>query len=114
MSIRSERKEEHLKLAQMFFNKEKYNSFDQMHLLRPALPESKVDQSVLATEMFNKSVSAPFFINAMTGGSKQSLIINQALGKIAHQEKIALALGSASILAKEKDQLESLDRKSVV
>lgn len=60
MSIRSERKEEHLKLAQMFFNKEKYNSFDQMHLLRPALPESKVDQSVLATEMFNKSVSAPF------------------------------------------------------
>ena len=107
MSIRSERKEEHLKLAQIFFNKEKYNSFDQMHLLRPALPESKVDQSVLATEMFNKSVSAPFFINAMTGGSKQSLIINQALGKIAHQEKIALALGSASILAKEKDQLES-------
>lgn len=107
MSIRSERKEEHLKLAQMFFNKEKYNSFDQMHLLRPALPESKVDQSVLATEMFNKSVSAPFFINAMTGGSKQSLIVNQALGKIAHQEKIALALGSASILAKEKDQLES-------
>lgn len=43
----------------------------------------------------------------MTGGSKQSLIVNQALGKIAHQEKIALALGSASILAKEKDQLES-------
>ena len=107
MSIRSERKEEHLKLAQMFFNEEKYNSFDQMHLLRPALPERKVDRTILATEMFNKSVSAPFFINAMTGGSKQSLIINQALGKIAHQEKIALALGSASILAKEKDQLES-------
>ena len=33
-------------------------------MLRPALPVSKVDQSVLATEMFNKSVSAPFFINA--------------------------------------------------
>lgn len=107
MSIRSERKEEHLKLAQMFFNKEKYNSFDEMHLLRPALPESKVDQSVLATEMFEKNVSAPFFINAMTGGSTQSLRINQILGKIAQKENIALALGSASILTKEKDQLES-------
>ncbi len=47
MSIRSERKEEHLKLAQMFFNKEKYNSFDQLHLLRPALPETKVDPTIL-------------------------------------------------------------------
>ena len=47
MSIRSERKEEHLKLAQMFFNKQKYNSFDQLHLLRPALPETKVDTQIL-------------------------------------------------------------------
>lgn len=107
MSIRSERKEEHLKLAQMFFNKEKYNSFDQLHLLRPALPETKVDPAILATEMFGKNISAPFFINAMTGGSAASKRINQALGKIAHQQNIALALGSASILAKEKEQLES-------
>lgn len=107
MSIRSERKEEHLKLAQMFFNKENYNSFDQLNLLRPALPETKVDPKILTTSMFQKSVAAPFFINAMTGGSPQSKIINQALGKIANQEKIALALGSASILAKEKEQIDS-------
>lgn len=107
MSIRSERKEEHLKLAQMFFNKQKYNSFDQLHLLRPALPETKVDPKILATEMFKKSVSAPFFINAMTGGSAKSKIINQALGRVASNEKIALALGSASILAKESNQLDS-------
>ena len=43
MSKRSERKEEHLALAQMFFDKERQNSFDQVHLLRPALPEAKVD-----------------------------------------------------------------------
>lgn len=107
MSIRSERKEEHLKLAQMFFNKQKYNSFDQLHLLRPALPETNVDPTILATEMFKKSVSAPFFINAMTGGSPKSKIVNQALGKVAAKEKVALALGSASILAKEDDQLDS-------
>lgn len=107
MSIRSTRKEEHLALAQKFYNQEKLNSFDQMHLVRPALPETKVDLAVLTTEMFGKTVNAPFFINAMTGGSKKSYFINQALGKIACQTKIALALGSASILVKERDQLDS-------
>lgn len=107
MSIRSERKEEHLKLAQMFFNKQKYNSFDQLHLLRPALPETKVDTQILGVEMFKKRVSAPFFINAMTGGSQESKVVNKALGHVAAKEKIALALGSASILAKEEDQLDS-------
>ena len=76
MSIRSQRKEEHLKLAQMFFNKEKYNSFDQLHLLRPALPETKVDINILATKMFNKNVSDPFFIYAITGGSDKCKVIN--------------------------------------
>ncbi|CCI85585.1 type 2 isopentenyl-diphosphate Delta-isomerase [Lactobacillus pasteurii] len=107
MSIRSKRKEEHLTLAQMFFDKEKVNSFDQMHLLRPTLPESVVDPNSIKTRMFGKDLDAPFFINAMTGGSAKSLKINQALGKIAHQEKIAFALGSASILVNENDQLES-------
>lgn len=107
MSIRSTRKEEHLALAQKFYQHEKLNSFDQMHLVRPALPETKVDLAVIITEMFGKKVNAPFFINAMTGGSKKSYFINQALGKVACQTQIALALGSASILAKETDELDS-------
>lgn len=108
MSKRSERKEEHLALAQMFFNEKKQNSFDQMHLLRPALPETKVDLKSIETSMFGKKVSAPFFINAMTGGSKKSYKVNKALGEIAHQANIAMALGSASILIKEKkEQFES-------
>lgn len=107
MSIRSKRKEEHLALAQMFFNEEKQNSFDQMHLVRPALPETEVNIDSIKTTMFGKNLDAPFFINAMTGGSEKSRIINQALGRIANQEKIALALGSASILVKEKNWLDS-------
>ncbi|MCT6807547.1 MAG: type 2 isopentenyl-diphosphate Delta-isomerase [Lactobacillus panisapium] len=107
MSIRSTRKEEHLALAQKFYENEKSNSFDQMHLVRPALPETNVNLQAISTKMFGKTVSAPFFINAMTGGSKKSFAINQALGKIAQQTHIALALGSASILVKEADQLDS-------
>ncbi|MDF7668315.1 type 2 isopentenyl-diphosphate Delta-isomerase [Lactobacillus sp. ESL0703] len=107
MSIRSKRKEEHLALAQTFFQSEKANSFDQMHLLRPALPETKVDLAAIKTTMFGKEINAPFFINAMTGGSPKSLTINKELGKIANQTKIGLALGSASILVKEHAQLDS-------
>ncbi|WEV40695.1 type 2 isopentenyl-diphosphate Delta-isomerase [Lactobacillus sp. ESL0681] len=107
MSIRSNRKEEHLALAQEFFDANKKNNFDQMHLLRPALPESKAALATIKTSMFGKSVNAPFFINAMTGGSPKSLAINRTLGQIAGKTKIALALGSASILVKEPDQLAS-------
>ena len=107
MSIRSNRKEEHLDLAQKFYQNEKPNSFDQMHLVRPALPETKVDLRTIQTTMFGKKIAAPFFINAMTGGSRRSYLINKELGRIAKKTNIALALGSASILTKEPDLLDS-------
>lgn len=107
MSKRSQRKEEHLALAQMFFDKKKLNSFDQLHLVRPTLPETKVDLKNITTTLFNKKIAAPFFIEAMTGGSPKSKVINQQLGHVAAKTKIPLALGSASILAKEEAQLSS-------
>ncbi|AWM75329.1 type 2 isopentenyl-diphosphate Delta-isomerase [Lactobacillus kullabergensis] len=107
MSIRSNRKEEHLDLAQKFYQNEKPNSFDKMHLVRPALPETKVDLRTIQTTMFGKMIAAPFFINAMTGGSRRSYLINKELGRIAKKTNIALALGSASILTKEPDLLDS-------
>ena len=107
MSLRSNRKEEHLDLAQKFYQDEKPNSFDKMHLVRPALPETKVDLEAIKTTMFGKKIAAPFFINAMTGGSHRSYLINKELGRIANKTNIALALGSASILTKEPDLLDS-------
>lgn len=106
MSQRSSRKEEHLALAQMFFNI-KNNSFDQVHLLRPALPETVVDKQVIKTSWLGKKIDAPFFINAMTGGSEKSKSINKGLAHVASKANIAMALGSGSILAKEYDQLDT-------
>ena len=107
MSQRSQRKEEHLALAKMFFNKNNNSDFDKVHLLRPALPETKIDNQVIQTTMFGKLISAPFFVNAMTGGSKKSFEINKRLAQACAQEKIAMSLGSASILEKEPDKLNS-------
>lgn len=109
MSQRSQRKEEHLALAKMFFNSNKDNDFDHVHLIRPALPESAISRDSISTEMFGHTISAPFFINAMTGGSDTSYTINQRLAKAAAAENIPMALGSASILEKEIDQIESFE-----
>lgn len=107
MSQRSQRKEEHLALAKMFFNKHQKSDFNQIHLIRPALPESKFDEQAIETELFGKKIAAPFYINAMTGGSEKSFEINKRLAQAAKIEKIPFALGSASILAKEPEQLPS-------
>lgn len=109
MSQRSQRKEEHLALAKMFFNSNKDNDFNHIHLIRPALPESAVSRDSISTEMFGHTISAPFFINAMTGGSDTSYTINQRLAKAAAAENIPMALGSASILEKEIDQIKSFE-----
>ena len=109
MSQRFQRKEEHLALAKMFFNSNKDNDFNHVHLIRPALPESAVNKDSISTEMFGHKISAPFFINAMTGGSDTSYIINQRLAKAAAAENIPMALGSASILEKEIDQIKSFE-----
>lgn len=109
MSQRSQRKEEHLALAKMLFNSKKDNDFNHIHLIRPALPESSVSEESIATEMFGKKISAPFFINAMTGGSDSSYTVNQRLAKAAARENIPMALGSASILEKEIDQIKSFE-----
>ena len=106
MSQRSQRKEEHLALAKMFFNSNKNNDFKHIHLIRPALPESAVSKESIATEMFGQKISAPFFINAMTGGSDASYTINRRLAQAAAKENIPMALGSASILEKEIDQIK--------
>lgn len=109
MSQRSQRKEEHLALAKMFFNSNKDNDFNHVHLIRPTLPESAVSRDSISTEMFGHTISAPFFINAMTGGSDTSYTINQRLAKAAAAENIPMALGSASILEKEIDQIKSFE-----
>ncbi|WP_282806105.1 type 2 isopentenyl-diphosphate Delta-isomerase [Lactobacillus isalae] len=109
MSQRSQRKEEHLALAKMFFNNKKDNDFNHIHLIRPALPESSVSEKSITTEMFGQKINAPFFINAMTGGSDSSYTVNQRLAKAAARENIPMALGSASILEKEIDQIKSFD-----
>lgn len=100
------RKKEQLTQASRFFNSQKINDFDQVHLLAPALPETAVTD-LPELSFFGKKVTAPFFIEAMTGGAPEALPINKALAQAAAKTGIAMALGSASMLARSQDQLGS-------
>lgn len=106
MSQHSQRKDDHLKLAKELFSSS-HNELDKVHLMRPVLPEISFSDISLNVKIFNQEISAPFFINAMTGGSAKAKIINQRLARAAAKENIAMSLGSASILEKEPDQLDS-------
>lgn len=101
------RKDEHLTLASAFYRNDQLNDFDSVHLLRPTLPETVVNEDSLHTDFFGASVSAPFFINAMTGGTEQTAEVNRQLAQVAASQNIAMALGSASIVEKHPETLST-------
>jgi len=68
--------------------------FGRVHLDHCALPETNLAAIDINTMFLGKMVSAPVFIGAMTGGTERADQINAALAKIAHDQNIALAVGS--------------------
>lgn len=107
ISQRAHRKDEHLALAKANYQLQHQNSFDQIKLVRPTLPETVIDQHNIQTTFLGHTVSAPFFINAMTGGSPKGTQINRDLGTIAAKTGIPIALGSANIVTHEPEAIAS-------
>lgn len=107
MDADKQRKIDQLRLASSFFKPNKTNDFDQMHLVAPELPETRVQPEILSTEIFGYRIDAPFFIEAMTGGSDLSFKVNKDLSLAAQKTHIPMALGSASMLEHNENQLES-------
>lgn len=111
LSKSARRKNEHLELAHEFYDASAGNDFDHMHLLRPTLPETSVSLNgeSLRTDFFGIPVAAPFFINAMTGGSQRTADINRSLARVAVKQNLAMALGSANIVAREPAALATFE-----
>lgn len=100
-SQQSHRKDEHVFLAEKYFQPQAQAGFDQVRLVHTPLPETAVAQVALAPALFDWQW--PFFINAMTGGSTQTGAINASLGRIAHACHLPLASGSQSVALREPD-----------
>lgn len=94
--IQQQRKNEHLFLAEKFFDVDKNNNFSGVRFVHDSIPEITVSEIDLTSEMFGKTIKMPVYINAMTGGSLQSEKINDVLSKIAAKLNLPMAVGSMS------------------
>lgn len=102
-SQQAHRKDEHLSLATASYQRaHAHHYFDQVRLIHDALPETAVaavDHTVQLAD--GLQLEWPFYLEAMTGGSKQATKVNRALAKLAHKHHLAMATGSLSVALKE-------------
>ncbi|MDC2840254.1 type 2 isopentenyl-diphosphate Delta-isomerase [Limosilactobacillus mucosae] len=107
-SLQAHRKNEHVSLAEKLYQQSHASHpFDQVRLIHHSLPEmalSQVDQKV---SLGNLSLNAPFYIEAMTGGSRQTAKINERLAILAHRHGLAMATGSLSVALKDSNARDS-------
>ncbi|MHA2472946.1 MAG: alpha-hydroxy-acid oxidizing protein, partial [Promethearchaeota archaeon] len=89
-----ERKIEHLKIPIEDNVQHSINYFDDMKLIHHAVPNISFEDVDLSAEFFNKKVSAPICISAITGGHPVSKEINEILAKAAEEENIIMSVGS--------------------
>ena len=81
-SQQSHRKDEHVFLAEKYFQATAHAGFDQVRLLHRALPESSL-ADVDLTPPIPFGWRWPIYINAMTGGSPQTGKLNAQLGQLS-------------------------------
>ncbi|MEM2974658.1 MAG: alpha-hydroxy-acid oxidizing protein [Candidatus Micrarchaeia archaeon] len=105
MSIIS-RKEDHLSicLSGKATNTRKTAGFEDIKLIYDALPELDINEINTSCIFLGKRMSAPFYIDAMTGGSKRGEKINKELAAAAERAGIGFALGSQRAMI-EKPEL---------
>ena len=101
------RKDEHVSLARAFHQKPKENDFDAIRLIHSSLVAARPEEIDLSTEILGLKLSAPFYINAMTGGSEKTKQINHDLEIIARETNLMMATGSVSAALKDPDVADS-------
>lgn len=102
-SQQAHRKDEHLSLATASYARaHAHHYFDQVRLIHDALPETAVDAVDPTVQLADGiRLDWPFYLEAMTGGSKQAAKVNRALARLANKHHLAMATGSLSVALKE-------------
>lgn len=97
MDKHAHRKDEHVFIAEKQYQINATNGLEQVRLLPQTLPEIALNEIDISTTFLGQKVEAPFFINAMTGGSPETDKLNFKLAKVAKETGLPLAVGSQSI-----------------
>ncbi|WP_281164650.1 type 2 isopentenyl-diphosphate Delta-isomerase [Liquorilactobacillus sicerae] len=96
----SHRKDEHVFLAEKFYQSQAQNGLAGIRLLPTNMPEVSRSEVALTTTLAGKKIKVPFFINAMSGGSLETGKLNAQLAEVAAATGIPMATGSQSIAIK--------------
>ncbi|ADY02419.1 isopentenyl-diphosphate delta-isomerase, type 2 [Vulcanisaeta moutnovskia 768-28] len=91
------RKDDHIRIASEQNVEEGNNLFNEVHFIHIALPEIDFDEVNTSITIFNKKLSFPFIIGAMTGGTETAEKINTTLAKCAEEFNIGMYVGSQRI-----------------
>ncbi|MFX0058569.1 MAG: type 2 isopentenyl-diphosphate Delta-isomerase, partial [Candidatus Heimdallarchaeota archaeon] len=102
-----ERKFDHLKIPLEFDVQHSENYFKDIRLLHHPFPEINFGEIDLSTKFFNKMISAPICIAAITGGHPLSRDINEILAKAAQKENIIMSVGSQRAGLTDSSTIES-------
>jgi len=97
------RKLEHVKIG-LGKNIESHKStgFEDVELIHKALPELEISEIDVSMELFNKKLSAPIFIESMTGGTPEAEKINKNLARAAQELGIAMGVGSQRMMIEDQ------------
>ena len=101
------RKDDHIRISsEKDVQSSLTTGLEDIHLIHEALPEINLDEIDLSISLFNKRLNAPILISSMTGGTPNTLRINQMLAEAASELGLAMAVGSQRA-AIEQPQLAS-------
>ena len=95
------RKDEHLELAMRLHAQDRPNAFDDVSFLHHSLPGTAVEAVDVSTSVCGARWEVPFYINAMTGGTRSTAEINAQLAGAAADAGVAIACGSQHIALKD-------------
>ncbi|ABJ64003.1 type 2 isopentenyl-diphosphate Delta-isomerase [Levilactobacillus brevis] len=105
LSRHAHRKDEHLSLAEKFYTPTATSQFDQLRFVHQSLPEISLTDVDFSTQLGPLSLKVPLMIEAMTGGSPRTGVVNAQLGRIAAATGMAVASGSQSIALKDEQAI---------
>lgn len=89
-----DRKDDHIQIVQKRDVETTGTGFEDVQFVHEALPELNYDAIDPSIEFLGHELSAPIFIESMTGGHPNTTEINRALARAAGETGIAMGLGS--------------------
>lgn len=109
------RKSDHLNLCasgDVAF-RERTTLLEHVQLIHQGLPEIAWDEVDPSVELLGKTLRAPLYISAMTGGTGEAEQINRELALVAEKLGIAMGLGSQRAILRHRETLSTYQVRDV-